>query len=74
MVISRATERRTAPTAKPGDDQVQTLSFILAFAFMLVCPVLAGNSDSGRPGIGTFAYGGSPIAVFASQPIVVATR
>jgi hypothetical protein len=72
MVISRATERRTAPTAKPGDDQVQTLSFILAF--MLACPALAGNSDSGRPGIGTFAYGGSPIAVSASQPIVVATR
>jgi hypothetical protein len=72
MVISPATERRAVPTAKPGDDQMQTLSFILAF--MLICPALAGNADSGRPGIGTFAYGGSPIAVSASQPIVVATR
>ena len=53
---------------------MQTLSFILAFAFMLVCPALAGNSDSGRPGIGTFAYNGSPIAVSAPQAIVVAAR
>jgi hypothetical protein len=53
---------------------MQTLSFILALAFMLVWPALTGNSDSGRPGIGTFAYSGSPIAVSASQPIVVAIR
>ena len=53
---------------------MQTLSFILAFAFMLICPALAGNSDSGRPGIGTFAYNGSPVAVSVSQPIVIATR
>lgn len=53
---------------------MQTLSFFLALAFMLVCPALAGNSDSGRRGIGTFAYGGSPISVSVSQPIVVATR
>jgi hypothetical protein len=51
---------------------MQTFSFILAFAFMLACPVLAGNSDGGRPGIGTFAYSGSPVAV--SAPIVVAAR
>jgi hypothetical protein len=53
---------------------MQTLTVMLAFAFMLICPALAGNSDSGRPGIGTFAYTGSPIAVSVSQPIVVATR
>jgi hypothetical protein len=53
---------------------MQTLSFILALAFMLVCPALSGNSDSDRPGIGTFAYNGSPIAVSVSQPIVLATR
>jgi hypothetical protein len=74
MVINPATERRTTPAAKPGDSQMQTLSFILAFAFMLICPALAGNSDAGRPGVGTFAYNGSPIAVSAPQAIVVAIR
>jgi hypothetical protein len=74
MVINPATERRTAPIANPGDSQMQTLSFILAFAFMVICPALAGNSEAGRPGIGTFAYNGSPIAVTAPQAIVVATR
>jgi hypothetical protein len=74
MVINPATERRAAPAAKPGDSQMQTLSFILAFAFMVVWPALAGNSDAGRPGIGTFAYSGSPIAVSAPQAIVVAAR
>ena len=53
---------------------MQTLTFILAFAFMLICPALTGNADNGRPGIGTFAYNGSPISASVSQPIVVATR
>jgi hypothetical protein len=53
---------------------MQTLSFIVVFAFMVVWPALAGNSDAGRPGIGTFAYSGSPIAVSAPQAIVVAAR
>jgi hypothetical protein len=53
---------------------MRTLSFILAFAFMVVWPALAGNSDAGRPGIGTFAYSGSPIAVSAPSAIVVAVR
>jgi hypothetical protein len=53
---------------------MQTLSFILVLAFMLVCPALTGNSDSDRPGIGTFAYNGSPVAISASQPMVLATR
>ena len=74
MVINRATERRIEPTIKPGDRQMQTLTVILAFAFMLVCPALAGNSQSTRQGIGTFAYNGSPIAASVSQPMVVATR
>jgi hypothetical protein len=74
MVTNPATERRTAPAANPGDSQMQTLSFILAFAFMVVWPALAGNADAARPGIGTFAYSGSPVAVSAPQVIVVATR
>ena len=40
---------------------MRTLSFILAFAFVLAGPSLAGSSDNSLPGIGTFAYNGSPI-------------
>jgi hypothetical protein len=53
---------------------MQTLSFILAFAFILVVPTLAGSRDSNLPGIGTFAYTGSPIVMSAPQPIVFAAR
>lgn len=53
---------------------MQTLSFILAFAFILAGPTMAGSSDTSLPGIGTFAYNGSPIAVPAPQTIVIATR
>jgi hypothetical protein len=74
MVINPPTERRTALAAKSGDSQMHTLSFILAFGFMVVWPALAGNLDAGRPGIGTFAYSGSPIAVSAPQAMVVAAR
>jgi hypothetical protein len=53
---------------------MRTLSFILAFAFVLVGPSLAGSSDNSLPGIGTFAYSGSPIVTSAPQAIVVAAR
>ena len=52
---------------------MRTLSFILAFAFVLA-PSVAGLSDTGLPGIGTFAYDGSPIATSASQVVVVAAK
>jgi hypothetical protein len=74
MVINWATKRRAAPAAEPGDNQMQTLSFILAFAFILAGPTMAGSSDTSLPGIGTFAYNGSPIAVSAPQTIIVAAR
>jgi hypothetical protein len=51
---------------------MRTLSFILAFAFVLAGPSMAGSSDRGLPGIGTFAYSGSPIVT--SAPMVVAAR
>jgi hypothetical protein len=53
---------------------MRTLSLLLAIGFVLAGPSTAGSSDSSLPGIGTFAYNGSPIA--ASQPpaIVLATR
>jgi hypothetical protein len=53
---------------------MRTLSFILAFAFVLAGPSLAGSSDNGLPGIGTFAYNGSPVAASAPQAMLVAAR
>ena len=44
---------------------MRTLSFILAFAFVLAGPTLAGSPDSSLPGVGTFAYSGSPIVTSA---------
>jgi hypothetical protein len=69
-----ATKRRTAPKAKSGDSQMRTLSFMLAFAFVLAGSSLSGSSDVGLPGIGAFAYNGSPIVTSAPEAIVVAAR
>lgn len=40
---------------------MRTFSFILAFAFILVGPSMAGSADGNLPGIGTFSYNGSPV-------------
>jgi len=42
---------------------MRTLGFILALAFLLVGPSMAGSTDSRLPGIGTFAYPGAPILI-----------
>ena len=52
---------------------MRTVSFILAFAFILAGPSMAGSSD-GLPGIGTFSYTGSPVTDSAPQTLVVAAR
>jgi hypothetical protein len=51
-----------------------TSSLILAFAFVLAGPSMAGSSAGNLPGAGTFAYSGSPIATATAQAIIVATR
>ena len=53
---------------------MRALSFILAFAFVLVGASMAGSLDGSLPGIGTFAYNGSPVVTTASHAIVVAAR
>ena len=53
---------------------MRTFSFILAFAFILAGPSMAGSSDQNLPGVGTFAYNGSPVAAPASLPMVVAAK
>ncbi|MDI4236580.1 hypothetical protein AAFX91_40760 [Bradyrhizobium sp. 31Argb] len=53
---------------------MRTISFILAFAFVLAGPSMAGSSDSGLLGIGAFSYTGSPIVSATTQAIVVAAN
>jgi len=51
---------------------MRSISFILAVAFVLVGSSLAGSSDNGLPGVGTFSYNGSPIVT--SVPMLVAAN
>ena len=37
-------------------------SFLLALAFILCGPSMAGSSDSSLPGVGTFSWNGSAAA------------
>jgi hypothetical protein len=75
MVIDQITKTAgSAGSKNTGDSQMRTLSLFLAFAFVLAGSSMAGSLDRGLPGIGTFAYNGSPIAASASQALVVAAR
>ena len=51
---------------------MRTMSFILAFAFVVAGSSVAGSADTGLPGIGTFSYNGSPVT--ADQTLVIAAR
>jgi hypothetical protein len=61
LAINLATRRRTAPRPESGDSQMRTVSFILAFAFILAGPSMAGSSDRSLPGAGTFSYNSAPL-------------
>lgn len=50
---------------------MRTLSLILAFAFVLVSPSMAGSSDS-LPAAGSFTYNGAPAV--DSAPLLLAAR
>jgi hypothetical protein len=53
---------------------MRPLCFLLAFAFALVGPSMAGWPDRSLPNVGTFSYNGSPIAPPAPHAVVVAVR
>jgi hypothetical protein len=75
MVIKRPTNngarRRQGQT---GDSQMRTMSFILAFAFVVAGSSMAGSAETGLPGIGTFSYNGAPVTTTAPHALVVAAR
>jgi hypothetical protein len=73
LVINPTKRRRDSAGERHGDSQMRTLSFIVAFGFVLAGSSMAGSSDTGLPGIGTFAYNGAPM-VPAPQAIVIAAR
>jgi hypothetical protein len=72
VVIKLATKTAGSAGIQTGDSQMRTLSFFLAFAFVLAGPSIAGSLESSLPGIGTFAFSGSPVGTSAPHPIVVA--
>jgi hypothetical protein len=51
---------------------MRTFSFILAFGFLLAGPSVAGSVPDHLPGIGSFAYEGSPVTASA-EPVLLAT-
>jgi len=51
---------------------MRAASLILAFAFVISGSTMAGSASGGLPGIGTFAYTGSPITAYSS--LVFASR
>lgn len=67
-------ETAGTPGTETGDSQMRTISFILAFAFILAGPSMAGSSENGLPGIGTFFYNGSPVVPTMAQLMVVAAK
>jgi hypothetical protein len=62
---------QTAADSRTGDASMRTLSFILAFVFVLAGPSMAGTPDS-LPAAGAFTYNGTPAA--NSAPFVFAAR
>ncbi|GAC1331751.1 MAG: hypothetical protein NVS2B1_02890 [Bradyrhizobium sp.] len=53
---------------------MRAFSFILALAFVVAAPSIAGSADTGLPGVGTFAYSGPSVANSASPAIPATGR
>jgi hypothetical protein len=70
--LSRGSKNGGKPVATTGDSRMQTLTIILAFAFVVAGASMAGSANTSLPGVGAFAYTGSPIVTSAPQAVVVA--
>jgi hypothetical protein len=74
MVIKLATTTADSVGSGNGRQSMRTLNFVLGFVFLLARPSMADLSDNSLPGVGTFAYSGSPIVTSAPEAVVVAAR
>jgi hypothetical protein len=50
--------------------RMRALSYIIALVFVLTGPSLAGKADGDLPGVGTFAYCGSPVVMPVPEMVV----
>jgi hypothetical protein len=71
--VQTLTKRRTAAT-QPETPSMRALSLILAAALVVAGSSVAGSSESGLPGVGTFAYAGSALTPAAPEIVVLAAR
>lgn len=71
--VQKLTKRRKAATST-GDILMRALSLILAAALVVAGSSMAGSSESGLPGVGTFAYAGSALTSAAPHIVVLAAR
>jgi hypothetical protein len=53
---------------------MRTISFVLAFAFVLAGSSMSGPTDSGLPGAGTFTYDASPAPSTVLAGLTLAKR
>jgi hypothetical protein len=53
---------------------MRALSLILAAALVVAGSSMAGSSESGLPGVGTFAYAGTALKQAAPQSMLLAAR
>jgi len=80
----RLKTRRSAsnPNARQGVSRpdgewrrrMRALSYIIALAFVLTGPSLAGSDDRDMPGVGTFIYCGSPVVTIAPDSVAVISQ
>jgi hypothetical protein len=59
---------------KPETVKMRTLGFMLLLAFVVAGASIGGSSDTSLPGVGTFAYSGSPVAASTPETIFVAAH
>jgi hypothetical protein len=72
--LSSYQRKRRDTAALTGDDLMRPMCLILAAALFIATSSMAGSSESGLPGVGTFAYAGSTLAPAATQIVVLAAR